>query len=479
MTTLSSSVENPLWRQKIYFPLESTARLEFMVTPTRLDPTAKLRIKIQNNNESYQRIFHIYNDGYMKAETTTLGTSAIQTIEFSNVYGWFTERKSVLPTLEITWGANNEGWKLHEVSMISGSMTMLSMDAYDDPREVSDHSYPYRTFAKPLYVFLAGYDGVTPGNPALEATFYSNSQYTRYLYLYINDQYVTRKIYKSGNTVVWNEIKNFVSPAKIFKIEFKVYVPCSACWSEVWMLDSWNFKETLSWPVLIKDEPLSLHTDWTPSSSVKIDIRDGFKYFVDTMFMLFKGQVIYTNQWIRWNIIPDSCTIYWQCANRGDFNVFWDDIPDKGDQPFASGSRSYYSSQSPSVNSHSTWVYFNTFDPFAGDHFAFAHEFGHMKFGLADQYYDFACPNFIMGKTYDLNWEVEPDYNMRWDIIPASCFKDGINSTGWDNDMELIRDMDPDIASLYYFDWDWPYNGHVSVYADNIFDFIQVTEIQY
>ncbi len=468
---------NGYWKAT-YFPDTTHAQLEFMVSIGYLNPSVSPRmyISLTNVDDTLGRYLYVYVDGDLKQTKIIYGPQVQVDFDCSS---WCNAYDTFLLKLEVYFGGAGYGWRLDDLWIDDAVVTF---NAYDAPNMNVGFVYPYQILT--VYAYLDNYIHTFP---RITAQFESTQNTGRYVYLYINDQYIGYQISWSpndGDVLSWQlPDKNTLNlEDHVAKIQFRVYVPCSTCTQEIWTLKNWNTEYIFSWKTLLINDRLTFATDWIPSSTAQNDIKMGIKYFSYTMFQLFEGQVIYTNFEVDWNLIADGCANYYDTGcNPGDFNIYdGSEIPGWGsNRAFTSGGKSYYSETSPNYNGHfgnNKWETVNKQVPILFDAFLFAHEFSHMEFGLPDQYDEQnripPCPNYIMGRSGDINGEITPNFSNRWVSIPSHCATN--LPPGWISDFEEILSTHPEFLAIYYFAND---SGDPS--PQNLFDFLTITEVTY
>jgi hypothetical protein len=245
-----------------------------------------------------------------------------------------------------------------------------------------DSGYPYQMSEK-NYAFVKEGD-----NLQITVTASSTGSYSRYIYLYINDVNQGYRTFTTYSTRTWSiniDNNEFVS------IEFRVYVPCSYC-TEQWNIEQWFFKDSFSWRAHYIPE-ITIHTDYNPASSVRIDMYEAAKQFSQVIWDATEQQVFVKTFRFKFNYINRCSSV--PCSNEGNINIYNGVIPhSSGDtvNPFAFlGIKAYYASETPNefygVSGNNKWENINKRTFWQWDRiYSFMHEFGHSYFSLPDQY---------------------------------------------------------------------------------------------
>ena len=281
VATVQSSY-NPIWRQGIFFPIQDYATLEFVVSVGQFSPSSH-PIFLSNPDDRFGRYFRGYVDGQLKYSATGSGPNVELVMDASLL---FLPLNSYHLKIEINWGGMNKGWELQDVKLDGSD---ISFNAYDDTDETVSTGFPYKIFTR--YIHIKDY--IPNIGQSVEITIYSPSYTGRYVYLYINNVQV-------GSQVAWSPWDNDVlrfpigDPSKsyvnrVLKLEFKVYIPCSTC-TEPWTLKDWNYENTLSWKTIKYSQTVSIHTDWTPSSTARNDFKNAAGEMGIALYRASKGR---------------------------------------------------------------------------------------------------------------------------------------------------------------------------------------------
>ncbi len=464
--------EYGFWRTT-YFKDEPRAELEYMMSIGYLNPNVNptVYVELTNEDDTSGRYFYFYVDGVLKHSQIIHGPST--TVSFS-CSSWCSSYSTYLIKVAIRYGGAGHGWRLDKIWINDAT---IAFNAYGSPHLNVSYQYPYQTLT--AYAYFEEYIRTFP---RITATFSSTETTARYVYLYINGEYIGRQTSWSPPDVLTWELPSKSTldlTSKVAKIEFKVYVPCSTCTTEVWTLEDWNTEHIYSWKTMIINDLITFATDWVPSTDTHDDIIMGMKYFSYTMFQLFEGQIIFPNLKMSWNLLSDNCNDYTKCG-MAQFNIFQgDEIPGTGSNRAKTvGNMSYYAETSPEYNGFTgahKWENSNKQIPVFPDALLLAHEFSHLRLGLYDQYdldtFYPPCPNFIMGRSYDSNGEITPNFSNRWDDIPDHCATE--LPSNWTSDFEHILSTYPEFSSIYYFS----NNFGDDPYPQNLFDFLLITEV--